>query len=46
MARGHFTVRRLERTYGEALVRRAYERVRREQSRQVRSRRRVIRGVD
>ncbi len=28
MARGHFTVRRLERTYGEDLVRREYERLR------------------
>ena len=28
VARGHFTVRRLERTYGAAAVRRAYERVR------------------
>ena len=45
MARGHFVVRRLERTYGQPMVKRAYERARREQPKQVRSRRRVIRGV-
>lgn len=28
LARGHFTVRRLERTYGKATVRREYERIR------------------
>jgi hypothetical protein len=27
VARGHFTVRRLERTYGKELVRREYERL-------------------
>jgi hypothetical protein len=31
VARGHFTVRRLERTYGEELVRTEYERLAREQ---------------
>jgi hypothetical protein len=31
VARGHFTVRRLERTYGEDLVRTEYERLAREQ---------------
>jgi hypothetical protein len=30
VARGHFTVRRLERTYGEELVRTEYERLARE----------------
>ncbi|MDH3252238.1 MAG: EcsC family protein, partial [Ignavibacteria bacterium] len=28
MARGHFTIRRLERSYGENLVRQEYERLR------------------
>lgn len=46
MARGHFVVRRLERTYGRPMVQRAYERVRREQRRQGRQRRRVIRDPD
>ena len=46
MARGHFVVRRLERSYGQPMVQRAYERVRREQTERLRSRRRVIRGVD
>jgi hypothetical protein len=31
VARGHFTVRRLERAYGEELVRTEYERLAREQ---------------
>jgi hypothetical protein len=31
VARGHFTVRRLERAYGEELVRSEYERLAREQ---------------
>ena len=30
VARGHFTVRRLERTYGKELVRREYERINRD----------------
>ena len=46
MARGHFVVRRLERSYGQPMVQRAYERVRREQTERPRSRRRVIRSVD
>lgn len=46
MARGHFVVRRLERRYGQPMVQRTYERVRREQTERPRSRRRVIRSVD
>ena len=41
-----FVVRRLERSYGQPMVKRAYERMRREQPERLRGRRRVTPGVD
>jgi hypothetical protein len=37
MARGHFTVRRLERTYGKGTVRRAYDQIRADEARRGRA---------